>query len=319
MEITGEVREEDGRPPGDAPGRRGVIKGLGLAAGGLAAGAAGAAGGAALAADGERPILAASGRPSAMAVPVAGPWRPAHGHVDVTWSVDTTRRLVALTFDDGPMPDWTPMVHDILDAERVPATFFMVGSRLVEHARLVHGRMDRHEAGNHTWSHRDLSRLPHRQACGQIRRAHAAIARITGKEPRYLRPPFGRMGGGTLSAAGELGYDITLWSIKMLEKTYQDDPPKLVDYIVEGTVPGTIVLAHDTGRRDRLVALRNLVPIIRRLRARGFEFVTVSQLIEAAGKGAAGEDEPAAQRAAAPPPGLRPAGSAHAGVPPGRR
>ncbi|MEU5883939.1 polysaccharide deacetylase family protein [Spirillospora sp. NPDC047279] len=259
------------------PARRRVIKGLGIAAGGFAAGAA--SGGSAVA---EMP--AASSSSSAMAVPVAGPWRPARGHVDITWSVDTTQKLVALTFDDGPMPDWTPMVHDILDAERVKATFFMVGERLLRNARLVHGRMDRHEAGNHTWQHKDLSLLGHEQAYRQMHRAHAAIKEITGKEAVRLRPPFGRLGGTTLSAAGRMGYDVTIWSIKMLEKTYEKHPPQLIDYIVDNTRPGTIVLAHDTGKQDRLVALRNLAPMIRRVRAKGFEFVTVSELVEAGGR-----------------------------------
>lgn len=255
------------------PTRRKVIKGLGIAAGGVALGAGIST--AAPRRDGEA---------AAMAVPDAKPWTPAasHGHVDVTWSVDTSQKLVALTFDDGPMPKWTPMVHDVLDKERVRATFFLVGERLVRNARLVHGRMDRHEAGNHTWGHVDLARLTHQDACRQIHQAHAAIERITGKEPRHLRPPYGKLGGTTLSAAGTFGYDVTLWSIKMLEKTYQHDPPQLVDYIVNNTRPGTIVLAHDTGQPDRLVALRNLVPMIRGLRAKGFEFVTVSELMAAA-------------------------------------
>ncbi|GAA4241245.1 hypothetical protein GCM10022254_69290 [Actinomadura meridiana] len=265
-----ETGDRDARP---APARRKVIKGLGIAAGGLALGAGV---GAAAPRDDDHEAKAS-------AIPIAGPWRPSHGHVDVTWSVDTSQKLVALTFDDGPMPKWTPMVHDILDQERVKATFFLVGQRLVHHARIVHGRMDRHEAGNHTWTHADLAQLTHPDACRQVQRAHAAITRITGKEPKHLRPPYGRLGGATLSAAGKFGYDITLWSIKMLEKTYQDHPPQLVDYIVNNTQPGTIVLAHDTGNPDRLVALRNLVPMIRGLRAKGFEFVTVSELTAAAG------------------------------------
>lgn len=276
------MRKSGDREAAGGPARRKVVKGLGVIAGGIALGSG--IGAAAPREDGEA---------SVMAIPDAGPWTPhaAHGHVDVTWSVDTAQKLVALTFDDGPMPKWTPMVHDVLDAERVRATFFLVGERLVRNARIVHGRMDRHEAGNHTWGHADLALLTHESACRQIRRAHAAIAAITGREPRHLRPPYGRMGGATLSAAGQFGYDITLWSIKMLEKTFQDDPPKLVDYIVTNTAPGTIVLAHDTGRPDRLVALRNLVPMIRGLRAKGFEFVTVSELMAASR--AAGTGPPA--------------------------
>lgn len=262
---------DDPRRPA-APGRRAFIKGFGLAAAGAVTLGAGAETVGAVVGSGNAPS-------SAMAVPIAGPWRPGNAHVDVVWGVDTAQKLVALTFDDGPMPNWTPMVHDILDAERVKATFFLVGERLVRHARLVHGRMDRHEAGNHTWQHQDLSRLSDERALEQLRRAHNAIGRIVGKEPRFLRPPFGHLGGTTLSAACRFEYDIALWSIKMLEKTYEDDPPALVDYIVGNTGPGTILLAHDTGHHDRLVALRNLVPMIRGLRAKGYEFVTVSELM----------------------------------------
>lgn len=258
----------------ERPTRRRVLRGAGLVGGGAAAGAAGGfAGG--------RAAEAATTPASAMAIPSAGAWRPPHGHVEVTWAADTGQKLVALTFDDGPMPKWTPMVHDVLDAERVKATFFLVGERLVRNARLVHGRMDRHEAGNHTWQHRDLSRLSHQDAYDQIHRSHAAIAKITGKEARHLRPPYGHLGGTTLSAAGQLGYDLVIWSLKMLEATYEKNPPGLVDYIVGQTRPGMIILAHDTGKPDRLVALKNLVPMIRGLRAKGFEFVTVSELIAA--------------------------------------
>jgi peptidoglycan-N-acetylglucosamine deacetylase len=260
----------------DGQKRRAVLRALTLGGAGTAAGIAAGAFGTA---------EATPGTPrSALGVASAGPWRPAAGHVDVTWAVNTSQKLVALTFDDGPMPDWTPMVHDVLDEERARATFFFVGQRLVRHAGLVRGRMDRHEAGNHTWAHRDLSHLDHAQAYAQIQRSHAAIAEITGKDPVHLRPPYGNIGGTTLSAAGALGYDLVLWSIKMLEKTYQAHPQRLVDYIVDETEPGTIVLAHDTGHRDRLVALRNLAPMIRGLRGRGFELVTVSELIEAGGK-----------------------------------
>jgi peptidoglycan-N-acetylglucosamine deacetylase len=219
---------------------------------------------------------------SARGVPTPGPWRPRPGHVDISWAVDTSQKLVALTFDDGPMPDWTPMVHDILDEAAIPATFFLVGQRVIRNARLIHGRMDRHAAGNHTWAHTDLSRLTHPQAYRAIHRAHTAIAEVTGKEPRLLRPPLGNIGGTTLSAAGELGYHVVLWSLKMREAYLGNPAGRLVDYIVGTCEPGTILLAHDTGHHDRLVAIRGLPAMIRGLRAKGFEFVTVPDLLAAA-------------------------------------
>jgi peptidoglycan-N-acetylglucosamine deacetylase len=219
---------------------------------------------------------------SALGVPSAGPWRPHPAHVDVSWAVDTSQKLVALTFDDGPMPDWTPMVHDILDEAKTPATFFLVGERVRKNARLIHGRMDRHAVGNHTWAHKDLTRMTHDQAYAAMHRSHATIAEVTGKEPQLLRPPFGNIGGTTLSAAGQLGYHVVLWSLKMRESYLAHPPSRLVDYIVGSTEPGTILLAHDTGHRDRLVAIRGLPAMIRGLRAKGFEFVTVPDLLAAA-------------------------------------
>jgi peptidoglycan/xylan/chitin deacetylase (PgdA/CDA1 family) len=218
---------------------------------------------------------------SAAGVPSLGPWRPRPAHVDVSWAVDTTQKLVALTFDDGPMPNWTPMVHDILDDARIPATFFLIGQRVVRHARLIHGRMDRHAVGNHTWAHTDMSRMSHADAYRALSRAHAAITEVTGKEPAILRPPLGNIGGTTLSAAGKMGYHIVLWSLKMREAALGHPAGRLVDYIVDSCEPGTILLAHDTGHRDRLVSIRGLPAMIRGLRAKGFEFVTVPELLEA--------------------------------------
>ncbi len=269
--------------PEKGSSRRSILRVLGAGGAGIAAGAAGTAGGllAGSALDGTDAMPATP--VSAMGVPTAGPWRPSPAHVDVSWAVDTSQKLVALTFDDGPMPNWTPMVHDILDDARIPATFFMVGRRVRRHGRLIHGRMDRHAVGNHTWGHSDLSRMSHQQAYQAMHRAHAMIAEVTGKEAELLRPPLGNIGGTTLSAAGRLGYHVILWSLKMREAYLGHPPGRLVDYIVDSVEPGTILLAHDTGHRDRLISIRGLPAMIKGLRAKGYEFVTVPDLLAATG------------------------------------
>ena len=207
--------------------------------------------------------------------------RPRHSHTSIRWSVDTGQKLVALTFDDGPQPNWTPQVLDILEAERAAATFFLVGERVQRNAKLLAGRLDRHEVANHSWSHLDLAKLDFRQVHSDLRRTHVAIHAATGREPVLMRPPYGHLGGSTALAVAELGYTMVLWSLQMLESEYLHNPPGLVEYIVESSRPGTIVLAHDTGPADRLVAIRNLPRMIAGLRKRGFELVTVSQLLEA--------------------------------------
>ncbi|QXJ20105.1 polysaccharide deacetylase family protein [Actinomadura graeca] len=287
MEDAGEVR----RP--EEPGRRRVVRRLGLAAGGLlAAGAGFAAEEAWRRQDPPTPASAAS----------VDSWQPPGSQVDVVWTVDTARRLIALTFDDGPMERWTPQALDALDAEGVPATFFVVGSRLARNADLVRGRLDRHEVGNHTWQHDDLSRMSHRSAYRSIHRTHEAIRQVTGREPRLLRPPWGRLGGTTLHVAAEHGYDIALWSLLVQDRRFGDEPSELVDTVVANARPGTILLAHDVGAPSRKVAVQQLPAMIRGLRARGFEFVTVSQLREAGSRGGATSARPVV----APKPQRRP-------------
>jgi peptidoglycan/xylan/chitin deacetylase (PgdA/CDA1 family) len=207
---------------------------------------------------------------------------PRHPNVEVVWGVNTTEKLVALTFDDGPAPRWTKEVLDTLAAERAKATFFLVGSRVEKYAKVIHGRTGDHEFGNHSYDHLDLAKRDFDEVLADIRRAHSAIKRGTGREPRLLRPPYGHMGGSTMLAAAEMGYDVTLWSLQMLESAYRENPPGLVDYIVNKATPGTVMLAHDVGEDDRLVAIRQLPQLIRGLRAKGFELVTVSELRQAA-------------------------------------
>ncbi|GAB1691865.1 hypothetical protein KRM28CT15_36680 [Krasilnikovia sp. M28-CT-15] len=220
-----------------------------------------------------------------------------HAAVSVRYYVQTTEPVVALTFDDGPAPQWTPMVLDTLDAAGVPATFFMVGSSLAANADVVRGRLARHEVGNHTWAHEDLATMDLGQVRASLSRTHDVIGEVTGRAPTLLRPPFGHLGGSTMLAANAMGYDVVLWSYQMRERIYRDDPDGQVRDIVGTLRPGAIVLAHDVGDERRLVALRRLGDMIAGLKARGFRFATVSQLVA----GAAGP---------------YPSGHAGAGVPP---
>jgi peptidoglycan/xylan/chitin deacetylase (PgdA/CDA1 family) len=210
-----------------------------------------------------------------------------HADVTVRYYVETPEPVVAFTFDDGPGPRWTPMVLDTLAEAGVPATFFMVGRGLREHAGLVRDRLGQHEVGNHSWSHDDLATLDLAGVTTELSRTHEVIADVTGRAPTLLRPPYGHLGGSTLLAADAMGYDIVLWSQQMRERTYAADPAAQIRAIVEATRPGDIILAHDVGPDRRLVAVRGLAAMIEGLRGRGFRFMTVSELV-AARAGAAG-------------------------------
>jgi peptidoglycan/xylan/chitin deacetylase (PgdA/CDA1 family) len=252
--------------------RRSFIRGTLIAAAGAAAGAA---------------AMAAPRLFPPTHLPFGGGYAPAadrpdleaRGQLTATWYVQTSEPVVAFTFDDGPGPNWTSMVLDTLDAYQVPATFFLVGEHLAAYPGLVRGRLDRHEVGNHTWSHPDLAMLDALAVCDQLGRAHETIHRITGREPRLFRPPYGHLGGATLLGADRFGYDIVLWSRQMHESAYLHNEAGQVTEIVDGVGPGQIVLAHDVGAPERLVAIRHLGEMFTGLRRRGYRFVTVSELM----------------------------------------
>ncbi|MCP2327382.1 peptidoglycan/xylan/chitin deacetylase (PgdA/CDA1 family) [Hamadaea flava] len=204
------------------------------------------------------------------------------GQARLIWSVESSRKLVALTFDDGPVPNATPLVLDALDKTGVSATFFLVGSRLEANAGLIEGRLDRHEVGNHTWSHKDLSTLDWQGNFDEISKSHQSIVKHLGIEPKIFRPPFGHIGTLTMRAADRFGYDFIMWSQGVTEKDFVEKPDAVIPFVVDNMVPGTIFLAHDA------VApgidppfLNRLVDIIEKLKAQGYEFVTVSELMAA--------------------------------------
>jgi peptidoglycan/xylan/chitin deacetylase (PgdA/CDA1 family) len=269
-------RDDNARMPdhGAAATRRTVLRRAGLFAAGAGVGAAGFA---ELADVTDRHLPIRGG--AAGATVSTRRRHPGDGQLLVTWAVPTERKLVALTFDDGPRPEWTTMVLDTLHRYGVPATFFAVGRRVRKYAHVLRGRMERHELGNHTWNHRDLARVDADEAHDDLRRAHDAIEDVTGQEPALLRPPYGHLGGSTVLAAAKLGYRVVLWSQQMVESEYPADPVGHARHIVASAEPGGILLAHDIGAADRLVALRGLPEMIEGLRGRGFDFVTVSGLL----------------------------------------
>jgi peptidoglycan/xylan/chitin deacetylase (PgdA/CDA1 family) len=258
--------------------RRRLLRGAGLAVAGAVAGAVGGTevprwcgwdhpplgGGYAAADDNQGAVVASS--------------------VSVRYFVETARRAVALTFDDGPSPRYTPRFLDVLAEAGVPATFFLVGQNVRDHHDLIAGRLDGHEVGNHSWAHRDLATMDLARIQDDLRRTHAVIQERLGRTPTLMRPPFAHLGGSTVLAADSLGYDLVLWDRQMHERRFEGDPAGQAADIVGTVRPGSIVLAHDAGDKRRLVALGALKDVIAGLKARGFEFVTVSGLIAGAAR-----------------------------------
>jgi cellulose synthase/poly-beta-1,6-N-acetylglucosamine synthase-like glycosyltransferase/peptidoglycan/xylan/chitin deacetylase (PgdA/CDA1 family) len=214
---------------------------------------------------GARPILAARGSRLVSSQPPPG-------------------RRIALTFDDGPDPSWTGRIARVLHSYGVRGTFFEIGSQVARYPSLVRLLVrEGNEIGNHTFTHVLLSGVPGWQGQMQIDLTEAAIAGVTHHYTRLIRPPYSATPDAVtphdervLARLAGRRYYIVLANYDS-----QDwQRPGVASIVKNATPPGSaggIVMLHDGGgnRAQTVAALRLLIP---RLRARGFQFVTVAQL-----------------------------------------
>jgi len=131
------------------------------------------------------------------------------------WRGDRARRRIALTFDDGPDPAWTPRVLDLLRERRAPGSFFLVGERAARAPETVR-RMaaEGHEVASHGWSHRSLWLCGPWRTGEEIGRTHALLTALAGSEPRHFRPPWGMVNAAMFGALRRHGERCVFWSIQ---------------------------------------------------------------------------------------------------------
>jgi peptidoglycan-N-acetylglucosamine deacetylase len=195
----------------------------------------------------------------------------------VTFSrVLVSGNYIALTFDDGPHPQNTPRLLDMLRARNVKATFYVIGRSVDLYPQIVRRTVaEGHEIGNHTHTHRLLSKLGNDEVRQEISRCRDAIVRAAGVQPRTMRPPY----GGMLQAQREMvfnefGNPCILWSVDPLDWK-RPGPGVVTSRILSGTTAGSIVLAHDLHAQTVDAMPATVDGLLRR----GFRFVTVSQLL----------------------------------------
>ena len=199
-------------------------------------------------------------------------------------SVETSEPLVALTFDDGPDPTSTPRVLRLLERYGARATFFMVGAAAHRHRRLVREIAEAgHAVANHSWDHASFPAIPGRQRRTQIRWCQRAIAPYG---LRLFRPPYGRQSVASRLDARLLGFEVIAWSLSV-DDWRERDPQVMAERLMTRTVPGSIVLLHDSifrGEPEQGLQYGR-EPLIRAVelfleRARGtYQFVTVPDLL----------------------------------------
>ncbi len=177
---------------------------------------------------------------------------------------------IALTFDDGPNPITTPKILDILDKYHVPASFFVVGSRVAgQEAILRRMHTAGHEIGSHSWDHHDFTDLSPSQIMDEINRTQAAVISAGVPAPTLFRPPYGAVNP---TVRGTVPMTIAMWNIDPLDWQTKD-PNKVKDIIVSHAKPGGVIDLHDIYP----VTAESLEATIQALQP-NYKFVTFSQM-----------------------------------------
>jgi len=188
------------------------------------------------------------------------------------------KKVIALTFDDGPWKNTTQQTLDILKKENVKATFFVVGSALKNNPQLGKQIIAQgHAIANHTWNH--WYHFFNKQAASvEIDRTADLIYKTTGTKTTLFRPPGGILHNGLASYAKSKDYTVVMWSADSIDYALPS-PPVLVNRVVKQATPGGIVLLHDGGgpRKNTVAALPKMIS---KLKDKGYRFVTIPELLE---------------------------------------
>jgi peptidoglycan/xylan/chitin deacetylase (PgdA/CDA1 family) len=199
----------------------------------------------------------------------------------VFYKGNPNKKWVALTFDDGPDNYYTDKILDILHEKKAPGTFFIVGKEAKMFPdvlkRIAH---EGHDIGNHTWDHPNFHDLNTSQVIQEIQKAEGEIQRITGRRTDLFRPPYGIATIEDIRAIHNLGYRVIEWSVDTVDLK-GGSAQQILGHVNQEVSPGGIILLQSmAGKRGELNGTVKALPkIIDRLRAQGYEFVTVHTLL----------------------------------------
>ncbi len=223
------------------------------------------------------PPTAAATTPPVMALPTDASAPTPAGQPKNTYSqCHVDGPFIAITFDDGPHAENTPRLLDMLKQRGIKATFFVVGQCAAEYPDIMKRIVQEgHEIASHSWSHPQLTRMGEGAVTDQLQRTHDVIEQTTGVSPKIMRPPYGAFTANQRNwASHKWGYKTILWDVDPLDWKYRN-ADHVKSAILKDTVNGSIILAHDI-HKSTIDAMPGTLD---GLTARGFKFVTVSELL----------------------------------------
>jgi peptidoglycan/xylan/chitin deacetylase (PgdA/CDA1 family) len=190
------------------------------------------------------------------------------------------RPILYLTFDDGPAPDHTHPILDLLEQHRARATFFVIGGSIEQHPDTLRATAAAgHLIGNHTYSHVALNTLSREAFVDELTRTRQIMLSTAGdlmkpeREVRYMRPPYGEIDENTSVYAADLGYAMVMWDVDPKDWS-EPGTTTIVDRILHDLQPGHIILLHDGGG-DRSQTVAALATILQTLSPQGYHYAGI--------------------------------------------
>ena len=185
----------------------------------------------------------------------------------------TPQKVIALTFDDGPHKKVTDLILDVLQKHQIKATFFVLGQNvasLPEVVQRIHN--EGHEIGNHSWSHRNLTKLSVEELNKEMNDTNEQVYNTIGQYPTIYRPPFGAINDQVKEA---VSMTPVLWNIDTLDWQHKT-PAKTLENVKQQVKDRSILLMHDIYEES----YEALDSVIAYLEQQGYQFVTISELIQ---------------------------------------
>lgn len=198
----------------------------------------------------------------------------------------TNKKQVVLTFDDGPSYLYTEKILDILKTYKIKASFFLIGSKMIEYPDIVRRiNIEGHSLGNHTYNHTRLDKYIDQRVDEEIAETNRVYENILGFAPKYFRPPGGRINKTVLSTVDHYGLVPIGWSINANDFLYTDQQvdvafvnkkvASILALLEKDLKPGAIILMHN-GNEISAAALPKVIEFIK---SKGYQFTTLSQIM----------------------------------------
>jgi len=201
-------------------------------------------------------------------------------HPKVVRTVPTQQPMVALTFDDGPYPIYTPAILRLLDEYHAHATFFMIGTAIEQHPEIVREVVAQgHVVGNHTYTHpHDLRACSPEQVHQELHQCAESIATITGHQPSLFRAPCGRLNATIMHIATAQHYTVIGWTV-CADHHEAPTPEQMAYRVLTRVHPGAIILLHDGRTNARWKDVKATALILAELHRQGYQCVTLPELL----------------------------------------